>query len=47
MDNLNPNLVWYIGAGLCILAAFGFFLLHLKIGRSTRLNLFTATSDNK
>lgn len=36
LDNLNPNLLWYIGAGLCLVAAGGFYLLHLRLGRQTR-----------
>jgi MFS family permease len=32
LDNFNPNLLWYIGGLLCIIAAFGFYLLHLRLG---------------
>lgn len=36
LDNLNPNLLWYIGAVLCLAAAFGFYLLHLRLGKERR-----------
>lgn len=39
LDNLNPNLLWYIGGGLCFLAAFGFYLLHLRLGKQSRFVL--------
>ena len=32
LDNFNPNLLWYIGGLLCVIAAFGFYLLHLRLG---------------
>lgn len=32
MDNYNPNLVWYIGGGLCVVAMFAFYYLHLRLG---------------
>lgn len=28
LDNFNPNLLWYISGGLCLLAALGFVWLH-------------------
>lgn len=31
LDNYNPNLVWYIGGILCLVAVFGFYLLHLRL----------------
>jgi MFS family permease len=36
LDNFNPNLLWYIGGILCIVSAFGFYLLHLRIGSQKR-----------
>lgn len=36
LDNLNPNLLWYIGAALCLVAAFAFYLLHLRLGKEPR-----------
>ncbi|NPV56091.1 MAG: MFS transporter [Anaerolineae bacterium] len=36
LDRYNPNLLWYVGGGLCALAALGFYLLHLRLGRQTR-----------
>ncbi|MEN6530102.1 MAG: MFS transporter [Anaerolineaceae bacterium] len=36
LDNLNPNLLWYIGGGLCLLSVLGYYLLHLKLGTQTR-----------
>jgi len=47
MDNLNPNLVWYIGAGMCALAAFSFYFLHLRIGRYSRFQREMASSEIK
>jgi len=32
LDNFNPNLLWYIGGILCLLSAFAFYILHLRIG---------------
>lgn len=36
LDNFNPNLVWYLGGILCLLAALGFYALHLWLGRQGR-----------
>ena len=36
LDNLNPNLLWYIGGALCLVSAFGFYILHLRLGKQTR-----------
>jgi MFS family permease len=36
LDNLNPNLLWYIGGILCFVAAMGFYILHLRLGREKR-----------
>ncbi|EKD88615.1 MAG: major facilitator superfamily protein [uncultured bacterium] len=36
LDNLDPNLLWYIGGILCAVAAFGFFGLHAAIGKQKR-----------
>jgi MFS family permease len=36
LDNYNPDLLWTIGAALCALAAFGFYALHLWLGRQAR-----------
>jgi MFS family permease len=32
LDNYNPNLLWYVGGVLCLIAAFSFYLLHLRLG---------------
>jgi MFS family permease len=32
LDNFDPNLLWYVGGALCIVAAGGFYLLHLRLG---------------
>lgn len=29
MDNFNPNLVWFLGGGICLFSAAGFYLLNL------------------
>ena len=44
LDNLNPNLVWFIGAGLCAVSAFSFYALHLKIGGRARFKAAKAES---
>jgi MFS family permease len=36
LDNYNPNLLWYIGGVLCLFAVFGFYILHLKLGKRER-----------
>jgi MFS family permease len=32
IDNYNPNYIWYISIGLCVIAMLAFYLLHLKLG---------------
>lgn len=36
LDNLDPNLLWYLGGVLCAVSAFSFYLLHLRLGRQER-----------
>ncbi len=36
IDNYDPNLLWYGGGILCVLAAFSFMILHSKIGSQQR-----------
>jgi len=36
LDNLNPALLWMIGGILCAVAAFAFYLLHLRLGQQLR-----------
>lgn len=36
IDNYDPNLLWYGGGILCVLAAFSFMTLHSKIGSQQR-----------
>jgi predicted MFS family arabinose efflux permease len=43
LDNLNPNLLWYIGGALCAVAAFAFYSLHLRLGRQERFIPATET----
>ncbi len=38
LDNYNPNLLWYVGAGLCALSVLGFYILHLWLGKRDRFN---------
>jgi len=45
LDNLNPNLLWYIAGGLCAIAAFAYYSLHLRIGRQRRF-VPTPTDEN-
>jgi MFS family permease len=36
LDYYNPNLLWYIGGGLCAIAALAFYALHLRLGAQVR-----------
>ena len=36
LDNLNPNILWYVGGVLCFVSALGFYFLHLRLGREKR-----------
>ena len=36
LDNLNPNLLWYIGGVLCAVAALAFYGLHARLGKQAR-----------
>lgn len=36
LDNYDPNLLWYLGGILCMIAAIGFYALHLWLGRQER-----------
>ena len=36
LDNLNPNLLWYVGGILCAVAATAFYSLHLRLGKQER-----------
>ncbi len=36
LDNFNPNLLWYLGGMLCLLAVMGFSLLHRRLGKQKR-----------
>ncbi len=36
LDNFNPNLLWYIGGILCAVAAFAYWMLHLRLGMEGR-----------
>jgi MFS family permease len=36
LDNLDPNLLWYIGGVLCAMAALAFYSLHNWVGRQER-----------
>jgi len=38
LDNYDPNLLWYIGAGICALAVLSFYGLHLWLGKCDRFN---------
>jgi MFS family permease len=46
LDNFNPNLVWYIGAGLCAVAAVCYYFLHLRLGRQERFIPATPEPEN-
>lgn len=36
LDNYDPNWLWYLGAGLCAIAALGYLLLHVRLGSQKR-----------
>jgi MFS family permease len=36
LDNLNPNLLWYVAGVLCAIAAFAYYSLHLRLGKQRR-----------
>jgi MFS family permease len=38
LDNFNPNMLWYIGAGICAVAVLSFYGLHLWLGQCDRFN---------
>jgi MFS family permease len=44
LDNYNPNLLWYIGGGLCLVSTLSYYVLHLKLGKQKR---FLATGEEK
>jgi MFS family permease len=36
LDNLNPNLLWYLGGILCAVSAFSYWMLHIRLGAQQR-----------
>ena len=38
LDNYNPNLLWYLGAGICAVSVVSFYGLHLWLGNKDRFN---------
>ena len=36
LDNYNPNLLWYVGAALCAVAALCYYRLHLYMTEKRR-----------
>ena len=36
LDNYNPDLLWYLGALLCAIAACSFYVLHIHLGSQPR-----------
>jgi len=36
LDNLNPNLLWYLGGMLCAVSAFSYWMLHIRLGAQQR-----------
>jgi len=38
LDNYNPNLLWYLGAGICGVAVISFYGLHLWLGKRERFD---------
>lgn len=36
LDNLNPNLLWYLSGFLCAAAAVWYYALHVRLGKQKR-----------
>jgi len=36
LDNFNPNLLWFLGAGLCAASSLCYYFLHLRLGAQAR-----------
>ncbi len=36
LDNYNPNLLWYLGAGLCAISVLSYYALHQRLGKQKR-----------
>lgn len=36
LDNLNPNLLWYLAGILCVVSAMGYYALHARLGMQRR-----------
>jgi len=45
LDNLNPNLLWYVAGILCAIAASAYYFLHLRLGGQRRFSP-TPTDEN-
>jgi MFS family permease len=39
LDNFNPDLLWYIGAGICAVSVLSFYGLHFWLGKRARFQL--------
>jgi MFS family permease len=37
LDNMNPDLLWYVGGVLCAVSALSYYGLHVRLGRQQRL----------
>ncbi len=42
LDNLNPNLLWYVAGILCAVAAFAYYALHMRLGKQKRFKAAAA-----
>lgn len=36
LDNFNPDMLWYIGAGLCAVSVLSYYILHKQVGAQDR-----------
>lgn len=45
LDNFNPNLLWYIGGILCSVAAFAYWMLHLRLGMEQRFIIASSPTE--
>ena len=45
LDNLNPNLLWYISAMLCVVSALGYVGLHFQLGKQERFVIASSADE--
>lgn len=45
MDSVDPNLVWFLGAGLALMAALGFVMLYLQVQKRETIQVVPVGTD--